>query len=167
MATLVFGVGYLCSGLPFVDASVGGLLIEAMGFQVPLAEYFLIVLIQRGGTGMKSGLSKQMAVQWLYTSSLVLFVPIYSAISLQFPKPCLSSHKIVLLQPLEHEQFLVGSPLDLEQRVIQFVDHMVFFRELFQHREASSAVVVFLHQYLRMLGDVLLAGVALDLVGGM
>ena len=32
MATLVFGVGYLCSGLSFVDASVGGLLIEAMGF---------------------------------------------------------------------------------------------------------------------------------------
>lgn len=73
---------------------------------------------------------------------------------------------MLLLESLEHEELLVGSPVALEKRVVQLVDDVVHFGEHLQVAETSHTVVVVGGQDFRVLADVLLAYVALDFVRG-
>lgn len=72
----------------------------------------------------------------------------------------------VLLESLEEEEFLVGRPLLLEEGEIEFIDDAVLLGELVEIGEAGAAVVGLVDHDLGGLGDVALAFVALDLVGG-
>lgn len=72
----------------------------------------------------------------------------------------------VLFESFEEEEFLLGGPLVVVEGEVQFIDDAILGRVVFEVGEAGAAVVALLHHDLGGLGDVSLAVVALDLVGG-
>lgn len=69
--------------------------------------------------------------------------------------------KQVLFKALKHEQLLIGSPINVEQRIIQFVDHMIGFRQFLKIAKTTYTIIIVGCEYLRVLTDVLLAYIAL------
>lgn len=73
---------------------------------------------------------------------------------------------LLLFKGFEEHEFLVGSPLLIEDGVVEFVDDVVFIGEVVDIGETADAIVVLFCEYFGVFADISLTVIALYLIGG-